>query len=44
LGEFSLTKKFVRHGGRMQREQETATTDAQRKQSVAVTDKAPAKK
>ena len=24
LGEFSLTRKFVRHGGRMQRELETA--------------------
>jgi len=24
LGEFSLTRKFVKHGGRMQREQETA--------------------
>lgn len=24
LGEFSLTRKFVKHGGRMQREQEAA--------------------
>ena len=24
LGEFSLTRKFVRHGGRMQRELEAA--------------------
>jgi small subunit ribosomal protein S19 len=24
LGEFSLTRKFVRHGGRMQKEQEAA--------------------
>jgi len=24
LGEFSLTRKFVRHGGRMQREAEIA--------------------
>ncbi|MBU1177220.1 MAG: 30S ribosomal protein S19 [Patescibacteria group bacterium] len=27
LGEFSLTRKFVKHGGRMQREQETAAKD-----------------
>lgn len=25
LGEFSPTRKFIRHGGRMQREQEAAT-------------------
>ena len=24
LGEFSLTRKFIRHGGKMQKEQETA--------------------
>ncbi|MBU1289671.1 30S ribosomal protein S19 [Patescibacteria group bacterium] len=24
LGEFSLTRKFVKHGGKMQKEQETA--------------------
>lgn len=25
LGEFSLTRKFVKHGGKMQKEQEAAT-------------------
>lgn len=27
LGEFSLTRKFVRHGGKMQREQEAAAKE-----------------
>lgn len=27
LGEFSLTRKFIKHGGRMQKEQEKAATD-----------------
>ncbi|MFA6198480.1 MAG: 30S ribosomal protein S19 [Patescibacteria group bacterium] len=44
LGEFSPTKKFVRHGGRMQRDQEAAAADAQRKQAAPEPDKAPAKK
>jgi small subunit ribosomal protein S19 len=44
LGEFSPTKKFVRHGGRMQRDQEAAAADAQRKSADVSTDKAPAKK
>lgn len=26
LGEFSLTKKFIRHGGKMAKSQETTTT------------------
>ncbi|MDP3964376.1 MAG: 30S ribosomal protein S19 [bacterium] len=34
LGEFSPTRKFVRHGGRMQREQEQAAADVERKKSV----------
>lgn len=29
LGEFSLTRKFVRHGGRMQKEQEQAAAQKQ---------------
>ncbi|KKS26253.1 MAG: Ribosomal protein S19 [Parcubacteria group bacterium GW2011_GWC2_42_6] len=29
LGEFSLTRKFTRHGGRMQREIEAAATASQ---------------
>ena len=32
VGEFSPTRKFVRHGGRMQREQETAAAEAERQQ------------
>ena len=30
LGEFAPTRKFVRHGGRMQREQEQAAAEASR--------------
>lgn len=30
LGEFSPTRKFVRHGGRMQKEQEQAAAEATR--------------
>lgn len=35
LGEFSPTKKFVRHGGRMQKEAEQAAAVEQKKQSAA---------
>jgi len=35
LGEFSLTRKFVRHGGKMQREIEQAQAQAQAAQPVA---------
>ncbi|MBI4653282.1 30S ribosomal protein S19 [Candidatus Kuenenbacteria bacterium] len=28
LGEFSLTKKFIRHGGKMQKDQEQKATEA----------------
>lgn len=31
LGEFSPTRKFVRHGGRMQREAEAAAAEVERK-------------
>ncbi len=41
LGEFSLTRKFVRHGGRMQRELEAAAQQAQETQAAAAA--APAK-
>ncbi|MBU4141254.1 30S ribosomal protein S19 [Patescibacteria group bacterium] len=49
LGEFSLTRKFTRHGGRMQRELEAAAKAAETAKSVAVaatpaTAAAPAKK
>lgn len=39
LGEFSPTKKFVSHGGRMQREEAAAAADVKRKQTAAATDK-----
>ncbi|MBU2575506.1 30S ribosomal protein S19 [Patescibacteria group bacterium] len=38
LGEFSPTRKFVRHGGRMQREQEQA--DSQKETDAAKSEKA----
>lgn len=30
LGEFSLTRKFIRHGGKMAKEQEAAVADAEK--------------
>jgi small subunit ribosomal protein S19 len=39
LGEFSPTRKFTRHGGRMQREAETAAAEAQKKQVQAAQEK-----
>src|SRR5258708_4783764 len=30
LGEFALTRKFIRHGGRMAKEQETAAAEAEK--------------
>ena len=49
LGEFSPTRKFVRHGGRMQRELEAATKQkeidaAQAVKAVPTEDKAAPKK
>ncbi len=35
LGEFSPTRKFVRHGGRMQREAEAAAAEADKKATEA---------
>ncbi len=37
LGEFSLTRKFVKHGGKMQKQLEAAAaaTEAQKKAAVA---------
>lgn len=46
LGEFSPTRKFVRHGGKMQREQEAAAAEAAKAQSqaaAAAEPKGPAK-
>jgi small subunit ribosomal protein S19 len=42
LGEFSLTRKFVRHGGKMQKELELKATETQKAQ-VAATKTAPKK-
>jgi small subunit ribosomal protein S19 len=42
LGEFSLTRKFVRHGGKIQKELELKAADTQKAQMAAA--KAPAKK
>jgi len=35
LGEFAPTRKFIKHGGRMQREQEIAAKEAESKKTVA---------
>lgn len=35
LGEFSPTRKFVRHGGRMQKEQEMAAAESERQKVAA---------
>jgi small subunit ribosomal protein S19 len=39
LGEFSPTKKFVRHGGQMQRETEAAAAEAQKKELASAQEK-----
>lgn len=45
LGEFSLTRKFVKHGGKMQRELETAAAAAEvAKAQAAKTAEGPSKK
>lgn len=38
LGEFSLTRKFVRHGGRMAREEAAAAADVEKAKIAAVQD------
>lgn len=42
LGEFALTRKFFRHGGKMAKEQEAAAAAAEKSKMQAA--KAPAKK
>lgn len=37
LGEFAPTRKFTRHGGRMQREQEKASAETAKQQTPAAT-------
>lgn len=39
LGEFSLTKKFFKHGGRMQKELETKARDSQKTQEPVKNEK-----
>ena len=39
LGEFSPTRKFVKHGGRMQREEEAAEAESQRKELAETKEK-----
>lgn len=43
LGEFSLTRKFTRHGGKMAKEQEAAKAEAEKAKMNAAT-KEPEKK
>jgi small subunit ribosomal protein S19 len=44
LGEFSPTRKFVRHGGRMQKELEQKQVEAAKAATAAATAVAPASK
>lgn len=44
LGEFSLTRKFVKHGGKMQRELEAAQQVAEQQKVAASKAAEPAKK
>lgn len=44
LGEFSLTRKFVRHGGKMQKELETKQVEATQATQQAVKKETEAKK
>lgn len=44
LGEFSPTRKFVRHGGKMQKEMETAAKQRELDAAKAAKTSAPAKK
>lgn len=43
LGEFSPTRKFIRHGGKLAKETEVAAAEAQKKQREAASNK-PSKK
>src|SRR3989344_1958765 len=44
LGEFSLTRKFIRHGGRMAKEEATAGSDAERAKVAAAQEESGEKK
>lgn len=39
LGEFAPTRKFLRHGGRMQKEQEQKAAEAEKEKAAAATEK-----
>ena len=41
LGDFALTRKFTRHGGRMAREEATAAAEAEKAKLSAVQETAP---
>ena len=43
LGEFSLTRKFTRHGGKMAKEQEMAKAEAEKAKLGAATKEEPKK-
>lgn len=43
LGEFSPTRKFVRHGGKMQRELELQAKEAEKSKAAATTTAVPKK-
>ncbi len=44
LGEFALTRKFVRHGGRMAKEEATQAAEVEKAKIAAAQDTVPAKK
>ena len=44
LGEFAATRKFTKHGGKMQRELETAAAAAEAQKKAAAQTAEPAKK
>ncbi len=44
LGEFALTRKFTKHGGKMQRELEAAQKASEVEKAKAATAESPAKK
>lgn len=44
LGEFALTRKFIRHGGKMQKEQEAKAKEAEIAAAKSAKAEAPAKK
>ncbi len=44
LGEFSPTRKFTKHGGKMQKELEMQAAEAEKAKSAAASTAAPAKK